>query len=128
MVGAMKMANRMKDQTFLSEEDFIKAVSFNGDGLVPAIAQDAVTGEVLMMAWMTKDTLQETIKTKRACYWSRSRQSFWRKGDSSGHEQHIIGIDLDCDGDTILLKIEQIGAACHTGARSCFFTSLDKDA
>ena len=122
------MANRIKDQTFLSAEDFIKAVSFNEDGLVPAIAQDAVTGEVLMMAWMTKDTLQETIKTNRACYWSRSRQAFWRKGDSSGHAQHIKEIALDCDGDTILLKIEQIGAACHTGARSCFFTSLDKDA
>lgn len=122
------MANLAQHNRTLNAEDFIAEVSFNEDGLVPAIAQDAVTGEVLMMAWMTKDTLQETIKTNRACYWSRSRQAFWRKGDSSGHAQHIKEIALDCDGDTILLKIEQIGAACHTGARSCFFTSLDKDA
>ena len=99
-------------------------VRFNDDGLVPAIAQQYDTNEVLMMAWMTKETLEETIKTKRACYWSRSRQAFWRKGDSSGHSQHIKSIDIDCDGDTILLKIDQVGAACHTGARSCFFTSL----
>ena len=122
------MADLAQHNRTLNAEDFIAEVSFNEDGLVPAIAQDAVTGEVLMMAWMTKDTLQETIKTNRACYWSRSRQAFWRKGDSSGHAQHIKEIALDCDGDTILLKIEQIGAACHTGARSCFFTSLDKDA
>ena len=122
------MADLAQHNRTLNAEDFIAEVSFNEDGLVPAIAQDAVTGEVLMMAWMTKDTLQETIKTNRACYWSRSRQAFWRKGDSSGHAQHVKEIALDCDGDTILLKIEQIGAACHTGARSCFFTSLDKDA
>ena len=122
------MADLAQHNKTLNAEDFMAEVSFNEDGLVPAIAQDAATGAVLMMAWMTKETLQETIATNRACYWSRSRQAFWRKGDSSGHEQHIIGIDLDCDGDTILLKIEQIGAACHTGARSCFFTSLDKDA
>ena len=122
------MADLAQHNKTLNAEDFMAEVSFNEDGLVPAIAQDSETGAVLMMAWMTKETLQETIATNRACYWSRSRQAFWRKGDSSGHAQHIKEIALDCDGDTILLKIEQIGAACHTGARSCFFTSLDKDA
>ena len=122
------MADLAQHNRTLNVEDFMAEVSFNEDGLVPAIAQDAETGAVLMMAWMTKETLQETIATNRACYWSRSRQAFWRKGDSSGHAQHIKEIGLDCDGDTVLLKIEQIGAACHTGARSCFFTSLDKDA
>ena len=122
------MADLAQHNRTLNVEDFMAEVSFNEDGLVPAIAQDAETGAVLMMAWMTKETLQETIATNRACYWSRSRQAFWRKGDSSGHAQHIKEIALDCDGDTVLLKIEQIGAACHTGARSCFFTSLDKDA
>ena len=119
------MADLAQHNRIVSPQDFLAEVSFNEAGLVPAIAQDATTGEVLMMAWMTKETLQETITTNRACYWSRSRQAFWRKGDSSGHEQHIKEIALDCDGDTILLKIEQIGAACHTGARSCFFTSCE---
>ena len=115
----------MADQTPLSATEFIKKVSFNEAGLVPAIAQQFDTNEVLMMAWMTKETLQETIETKRACYWSRSRGAFWRKGDTSGHSQHIHSIHLDCDGDTILLKIDQTGAACHTGARSCFFITLE---
>jgi len=98
----------------------IDAVSFNQDGLVPAIAQQYDTGEVLMMAWMTKDTLLETIETGRACYFSRSRNAFWRKGDTSGHIQIVKDIRLDCDGDTVLLVIEQTGAACHEGTRSCF--------
>ena len=98
----------------------LDSVRFNDDGLVPAIAQQFDTGEVLMMAWMTKDTLQETIETGRACYYSRSRKSFWRKGDTSGHIQQVREIRLDCDGDTILLVIDQTGAACHEGTRSCF--------
>jgi len=98
----------------------LDSVRFNDDGLVPAIAQQYDTGEVLMMAWMTKDTLQETIETGRACYYSRSRKSFWRKGDTSGHIQQVREIRLDCDGDTILLVIDQTGAACHEGTRSCF--------
>ena len=118
----------MADQQRISAKDFIAKVRFNDDGLVPAIAQQYDTKEVLMMAWMTAETLQETITTKRACYWSRSRQAFWRKGDSSGHAQHVKDLSLDCDGDTILLLIDQTGAACHTGARSCFFTSLSKPA
>lgn len=100
-------------------------ISFNPDGLVPAIAQQHDTGEVLMMAWMTAETLAETLATGRACYFSRSRNVFWRKGDTSGHIQLVKSVHLDCDGDTILLKIDQHGAACHTGEKSCFFTPID---
>ena len=100
-------------------------ISFNPDGLVPAIAQQHDTGEVLMMAWMTAETLAETLATGRACYYSRSRNAFWRKGDTSGHIQLVKSVHLDCDGDTILLKIDQLGAACHTGEKSCFFTPID---
>ena len=100
-------------------------ISFNPNGLVPAIAQQHDTGEVLMMAWMTAETLAETLATGRACYYSRSRNAFWRKGDTSGHIQLVKSVHLDCDGDTILLKIEQHGAACHTGEKSCFFTTID---
>lgn len=121
------MANANRDVTQISADIFLETVKFNADGLVPAIAQCHETGDILMMAWMNAQTLAETIETKRACYWSRSRQAFWRKGDSSGHEQHIKEILLDCDGDTIVLIVEQIGAACHTGARTCFFRSLASD-
>ena len=121
------MANANRDVTQISADVFLETVKFNADGLVPAIAQCHETGDILMMAWMNAQTLAETIETKRACYWSRSRQAFWRKGDSSGHEQHIKEILLDCDGDTIVLIVEQIGAACHTGARTCFFRSLASD-
>lgn len=94
---------------------------FDADGLIAAIAQDADTGDVLMLAWMNADALQQTIETGRAVYWSRSRKSLWRKGDTSGHEQHIIEIRVDCDQDAVLLKVRQTGAACHTGRRSCFY-------
>ncbi len=95
---------------------------WNADGLLPAIAQDADTGEVLMMAWMNAEALALTLKEQRAVYWSRSRQSLWRKGESSGHVQKLVSIHLDCDGDTVLLRVEQVGGiACHTGRRSCFF-------
>ena len=103
----------------------IDAVTFNTDGLVPAIAQDAENGQVLMMAWMNEDSLRETLATGRACYWSRSRQAFWLKGDTSGHHQHVINLAIDCDGDTLLLSVRQEGAACHTGERSCFFRAVN---
>lgn len=106
------------------ENASIDDVTFNADGLVPAIAQDADTGEILMMAWMNLASLKETLATGRACYWSRSRQSFWRKGDTSGHVQTVRSLQLDCDGDTIVMQVDQIGAACHTGRRSCFFRDL----
>ena len=99
-------------------------VSFNADGLVPAIAQQHDTGEVLMMAWMNAESLALTLETGRAVYYSRSRKSLWRKGDTSGHIQQVHSVTVDCDGDTLLLQIEQTGAACHTGRRSCFFTPM----
>ena len=115
----------MSENITSKRDEFLAKIRFNEDGLVPAIAQQYDSGEVLMMAWMNADTVAETIDTKRACYWSRSRQAFWRKGDTSGHSQAVISIHLDCDGDTILLKIDQTGAACHTGARSCFVVTCD---
>lgn len=94
---------------------------FDEHGLVAAIAQDANTGEVLMLAWMNADALEQTLATGRAVYWSRSRNELWRKGDTSGHEQHVVEVRVDCDQDAILLKVRQTGAACHTGRRACFY-------
>ena len=101
-------------------DDVIARTTFNGDGLVPAIAQQWDTREVLMMAWMNADTLRETIETGRAVYYSRSRGERWAKGDTSGHVQTVRSVHLDCDGDTVLLMVNQAGSACHTGARTCF--------
>lgn len=94
-------------------------------GLVPAIVQNSETGEVLMLAYMNKESLLETIQTKRAVYFSRSRKCIWRKGETSGHIQHVREIFYDCDSDTILLKVRQVGAACHTGRHSCFFRRIE---
>ncbi len=95
-------------------------------GLVPAVAQDADTGEVLMLAWMNREAFEETVRTGRAVYFSRSRNRLWRKGEESGHVQEVKGIYVDCDADTVLLKVTQIGgAACHEGYKSCFFRRLD---
>src|SRR5207244_9186919 len=103
--------------------DFEKA-----GGLVPAIAQDAETGEVLMLAWMNRDAYEETLRTGRACYFSRSRNKLWRKGEESGNVQEVRGVYIDCDADTILLKVRQIGgAACHEGYQSCFFRQVEGD-
>ncbi|WP_439814724.1 phosphoribosyl-AMP cyclohydrolase [Zavarzinia sp. CC-PAN008] len=102
-------------------ESILSQVRYDADGLVPAIAQDADDGAVLMMAWMNAESLRLTLATGRVVYWSRSRQELWRKGDTSGHEQHLRELRLDCDGDTILMQVSQKGPACHTGARSCFF-------
>lgn len=99
-------------------------ITWNADGLVPAIAQDASSGEVLMMAWMNAESLQRTLDTRRATYWSRSRQELWVKGETSGHAQHVVEIRVDCDADTLLLQVDQVGAACHTGERTCFFREL----
>jgi len=98
---------------------------FNSEGLIPAIAQDYKTGEVLMLAYMNKESLERTIKEKRAWYWSRSRGKFWMKGESSGHVQNVKEMYYDCDADAVLLKIEQVGPACHTGNRSCFYTKVE---
>jgi phosphoribosyl-AMP cyclohydrolase len=102
-------------------------IDFNkAGGLVPAIAQDAATGEVLMLAWMNQEAYEETLRTGRAVYFSRSRNKLWRKGEESGHVQEVKGVFVDCDADTILLKVHQIGgAACHEGYKSCFFRQVD---
>ncbi|MSS45527.1 phosphoribosyl-AMP cyclohydrolase [Cutibacterium sp. WCA-380-WT-3A] len=92
----------------------------NDAGLVPAVVQDATTGDVLMMAWMDDVALARTLATRRATYWSRSRHEYWVKGETSGHTQHVRSVSLDCDGDTLLLRVDQIGGACHTGNRTCF--------
>ena len=104
-----------------------KTLQFTSDGLIPAIAQQFDTGEVLMMAWMNKNSLAETLATGRICYWSRSRRSLWRKGDTSGHIQKLIELRYDCDADTILVLVDQSGAACHEGTRSCFTRRIVKD-
>lgn len=103
----------------------LSRIAFNSDGLVPAIAQQHDTGEVLMMAWMNRDAVAETLTTGRVCYWSRSRGKLWRKGESSGQVQRLVAFHVDCDGDTILLKVDQTGVACHTGRRTCFFNKLE---
>lgn len=99
----------------------IATLKFDADGLIPAIAQQFDTGEVLMMAWMNADSIAETLATGQVCYWSRSRQSLWRKGESSGQVQRLVALRPDCDGDTLLLLVAQTGVACHTGRRSCFY-------
>lgn len=105
--------------------DFLHEVAWDEKGLVPAIAQDAETGRVLMVAWMNREALEKTAREGRAVYWSRSRQKLWPKGEESGHVQHVREIRLDCDADVILLRIEQVGGiACHTGRESCFFRTL----
>lgn len=105
---------------------WLSAVKFDDNGLVPAIAQDAGRGTVLMVAWMNAEALNETVRTQRAVYWSRSRQKLWRKGEESGHVQHVHEIRLDCDGDVILLSVTQDGGiACHTGRQSCFYQRLE---
>jgi phosphoribosyl-AMP cyclohydrolase len=105
----------------MTAEAFLDEVSFDSDGLVPAIAQQHDSGEILMMAWMNRDALAETLATGRVCYWSRSRQALWRKGDTSGQTQRLVELRLDCDGDAILVRVDQTGVACHTGRRSCFY-------
>jgi phosphoribosyl-AMP cyclohydrolase len=107
--------------TTSSADAALAAIQFDPDGLVPAIAQQHDTGEVLMMAWMNRDAVRETLETGRVCYWSRSRRALWRKGESSGQVQRLVDLRIDCDGDTLLLLVDQTGVACHTGKRRCFF-------
>jgi phosphoribosyl-AMP cyclohydrolase len=99
----------------------LDAIKFNADGLIAAIAQQHDTGEVLMMAWMNAESVTETLATGQVCYYSRSRQKLWRKGETSGQQQKLVEMRLDCDGDTLLLLVDQKGVACHTGRRNCFF-------
>lgn len=106
-------------------DDVKSQLKFDKDGLIPAIAQQFDSKEVLMMAWMNIKSLQETLETGRVCYWSRSRQNYWRKGEESGQIQVLKSLTLDCDGDTILLEVDQTGPACHTGRRTCFYIEVD---
>ena len=108
----------------MSDGTVPEAVTFNANGLVPAIAQQHDTGEVLMLAWMDREALNETLATGRVCYFSRSRGGLWRKGETSGQTQRLVELRLDCDGDALLLLVDQSGVACHTGRRSCFFRSV----
>lgn len=110
----------------ISRDEFLAAVSFNADGLVAAIAQDSKTGEILMFAWMNAESLRLTLETGDVTYWSRSRGELWRKGATSGHTQKLVEAHIDCDGDALLFKVEQTGAACHTGNRTCFFRKLER--
>ena len=110
-----------------SPDALIRDVSFDAAGLVPVIAQQHDTGEILMVAWMNRDALAETLSTGQMCYWSRSRRALWRKGETSGQRQRLVELKLDCDGDTLLARVEQIGVACHTGRRSCFFRTAGAD-
>jgi len=105
----------------LDTETLLKEVKYNEQGLIPVIAQDHETNEVLMMAWMNEESLRLTLKTRKLTYYSRSRQKLWVKGETSGHFQELVSLSVDCDGDTLLAKVIQSGAACHTGNRTCFF-------
>lgn len=104
---------------------FYEKLKFTSDGLIPAIIQEQGTGRILMMAWMNKNSLEKTIETGKTHFWSRSRQKYWMKGESSGHTQEVTDIAFDCDGDTLLIQVKQIGAACHEGYKSCFFRSVE---
>lgn len=126
---------RCSMEAVLSEESTLDPqiaarLRHNDAGLVPAVVQDASTGDVLMMAWMDDVALARTLETRRATYWSRSRQEYWVKGETSGHTQHVRSVRLDCDGDTLLLRVDQVGGACHTGDHTCFDADvlLDEEA
>ncbi len=107
--------------------DLEEAIAFNEQGLVLAVAQQHDSGEVLMVAWMNRESLSQTLETGQVCYWSRSRRRLWRKGETSGQTQKLVELRVDCDGDSLLLRVDQKGVACHTGRRSCFFRALADD-
>lgn len=111
--------------TELSLAEVLDNLRYNDAGLVPAIAQQHDSGEVLMLAWMNRASIEETLHTGQVCYWSRSRQTYWRKGESSGHRQRLRELRIDCDGDAILLLVDQQGPACHTDRRDCFYVAVD---
>ncbi len=120
-MNVLKQTEKMELGQGLALAEVLEGLRWNADGLVPAIAQQFDTGEVLMMAWMNRESLDETLERGRVCYWSRSRQQLWRKGESSGQVQQLKELRFDCDGDTVLLKVDQTGPACHTGRRDCFY-------
>jgi phosphoribosyl-AMP cyclohydrolase len=104
--------------------DVLASLRFDSAGLVAAVAQQHDTGEVLMLAWMNRESIAESLATGQVCYWSRSRSALWRKGETSGQTQRLVEMRLDCDGDAVLLLVDQVGVACHTGRRSCFYTAV----
>ena len=106
-------------------DDFLDSLKYDSNGLVPAVVQDDESGEVLMVGYMNREAVRRTLATGRTCFWSRSRQEFWVKGETSGHIQEVKSVRVDCDKDCLLVKVEQTGAACHTGYRSCFFREVD---
>jgi phosphoribosyl-AMP cyclohydrolase len=120
-MSSLKQTERWETGRGLPLAEVLDGLPWNTDGLLPAIAQQHDTGEVLMLAWMNRESLDETLRTGRVCYWSRSRRKLWRKGESSGQVQRLVEMRFDCDGDTVLLKVDQTGPACHTGRRDCFY-------
>jgi phosphoribosyl-AMP cyclohydrolase len=126
-MGAFKQLESLADGQSLPLSTALDGLPWNTDGLLPAIAQQFDTGEVLMLAWMNAEALVETLSSGRVCYWSRSRQRLWRKGESSGQVQLLKELRFDCDGDTLLLKVDQTGPACHTGRRDCFYNLVKGD-
>ncbi len=123
----LKQTEKFAAGQSLPWDEVVESLPFNADGLLPAIAQQHDSGEVLMMAWMNRESLDETLSTGRVCYFSRSRQKLWRKGESSGQVQILKDMRFDCDGDTILLIVDQTGPACHSGRRSCFYNAVRGD-
>jgi phosphoribosyl-AMP cyclohydrolase len=107
--------------------EVLGALAYDAEGLIPVIAQRHDTAEVIMFAWMNRAALEETLATGRVCYYSRSKQRLWRKGEESGNVQHLVNLRIDCDGDVLLLSVQQTGPACHTGSRSCFYLQVDGD-
>jgi len=113
-----------EDRSTEGAESILDGIRYDANGLIPAIVQDAKDGQVLMMAWMNRDSLRRTLEEGVTCFWSRSRKEFWVKGATSGHTQRVVRVTVDCDRDTLLVVVEQKGVACHTGKRSCFFTEI----
>lgn len=124
---SLQITESMSPGNGLPLQEALDMLPWDADGLLPAIAQQHDTGEVLMLAWMNRAALEESLKTGRACYWSRSRKRFWRKGEESGQIQRLLAVRLDCDGDAILLSVDQLGPACHSGRRSCFYNRIEGD-
>lgn len=127
MMGFFKNREKLPKGDSVSVSETLEALNYNEDGLVPAIAQQSGSNEIVMLAWMNRAAIEETLATGRVCYWSRSRQKFWRKGESSGQVQNLLSMRFDCDGDALLLTVDQTGPACHTGRRSCFYHRIEGD-
>ncbi len=121
------IALEQQSNLLLDLHEVLEQLAFNEQGLIPVITQDARTQSVLMFAWMNKDALEKTLLNRRMTYWSRSRKSLWVKGETSGHTQRLVSMSFDCDGDAVLCQVEQEGAACHTGRRSCFYLRVSPD-